>query len=106
MASIDDFTKLDLRIADVIGVRDHPDADKLIILDIDLGGERRQIVAGLKRHYGSDELVGKKVVVVANLDPVSLRGEESQGMLLAAQDGDVVVILSPERDVSAGSRVR
>ena len=71
-----------------------------------LGGERRQIVAGLRQHYRNEDLMGRKIVVVANLDPVTLRGEESRGMLLAAQDGANVVIVVPERDVGAGSRVR
>ncbi|MFH0963008.1 MAG: methionine--tRNA ligase subunit beta [Planctomycetota bacterium] len=106
MATIDDFGKLDIRVAQVVEVRDHPNADKLLLLEIDLGTERRQIVAGLRPYYRREELLGKKIVVVANLESVKLRGEESRGMLLAAQDGSAVVILAPERDMAVGSRVR
>ena len=106
MATIEDFAKLDIRVAEVIDLRPHPNADKLFVLEIEVGTERRQIVAGLRPYYRREELVGKKIVVVANLDPVKLRGEESRGMLLAAQDGSSVVILVPERDVPAGSKVR
>jgi len=78
MISINDVMKLDLRIANIINAENHPNADKLIVLQIDIGGEKRQIVAGIKKYYSPEELIGKKIVVVANLETVTLRGVESQ----------------------------
>ena len=106
MVTIQDLMNIELKVAKILEVRDHPNADKLLVLTIDLGGETRQIVAGLRGHYEGDALVGKEIVVVANLEPASLRGEESDGMLLAAVDGERVVVVSPEQSVSAGSPVK
>ncbi len=105
--SFGDFQGVNLVVAEVIDARDHPDADKLLILDIDLGGgERRQLVAGLRGHYEVDDLRGRKIIVVENLEPATLRGERSEGMLLAATaDDGRVVILAPEADIPAGSKV-
>ena len=105
MVTIDEFRKLDLRVATVKSVEAHPNADRLLVLKVDLGSEERQIVAGIRGHYAPEELVGKQVVVVANLEPAKLRGVESQGMLLATSDGDRIVILTPEKKVSPGARV-
>jgi methionyl-tRNA synthetase len=85
---------LDLRVAVVTEVRDHPQADKLYVLKIDFGSEQRQLCAGLKPHYPREELLGKHLVVVTNLKPAKLRGELSQGMLLAADSGSVVGVLN------------
>jgi methionyl-tRNA synthetase len=87
-------TSLDLRIAVVTEVRDHPQADKLYILKVDLGSEQRQLCAGLKPYYTKNELLGKHLVVVTNLKPAKLRGELSQGMLLAADSGSIVGVLN------------
>jgi len=106
MISFEEFQKLDLRVAEIKEAKDHPNADKLVVMRIDTGGEEKQIVAGLRAYYTNEELVGKKVVVVNNLQPAKLRGEESSGMLLAADTGSDVVILVPEEDVPAGSKVR
>ncbi len=106
MVTIDEFAKLDLRVATVKAAEPHPNADRLLVLKIDLGGEERQLVAGIRAHYTPQELVGKQVVVVANLQPATLRGVESQGMLLAATDGERVVVLSPEKAVTPGAPVR
>ena len=81
--TFDDFTKLDLRVAKVLEACEHPNADRLLILKIDLGTEQRQLVAGLKGYYQPEDLVGRLIVVVKNLAPRKMRGEESQGMLLA-----------------------
>jgi tRNA-binding protein len=86
--------------------RAHPNADKLIVLQVDLGSEQRQICAGIRNHYTPEELVGKQVVVVANLETAKLRGLESQGMLLAASDDGRVIILTPEKPVLAGAQVK
>src|SRR5439155_26991000 len=91
----DDFAKLDLRVATVLECKPHANADKLLVLQIDLGNEKRQICAGLRQHVAPESLVGKQIVVVANLAPRQMRGEISQGMLLAATDavtGKVITI--------------
>jgi methionyl-tRNA synthetase len=104
----DDFAKIDLRIATVVECRPHPNADKLLVLQIDTGGERRQICAGIKANYQPEQLVGKQIVIVANLEPRQLRGEISQGMLLAATDTATgkVVLLGPIESVAPGSKVK
>jgi len=106
MVSLDEFKKLDLRVAEVKDVKDHPNADKLLLLRIDVGGEEKQIIAGIRKHYSKDSLVGRKIVVINNLQPVTIRGETSSGMLLAAGTETEIVILVPERDVPAGTRIR
>ena len=104
----DDFAKLDLRVATVVECRPHANADKLLVLQIELaGGERRQICAGLRQHYAPEQLVGKQIVVVANLAPRQMRGEISQGMLLAATDAasGKVIFVNPSEQVASGSKV-
>lgn len=105
MVTLSDFQNLDLRIATVVAAEPHPNADRLLVLRIDLGGEQRQIVAGIRASYDPAALVGRQVIVVVNLEPAKLRGIESQGMLLAARDGERVVIMTPESPVRAGSKV-
>ena len=100
------FGKLDLRVADVVSAEPIRGTQKLMRLEVDLGGERRQLVAGLAEHYRPEELVGKKVVVVANLKPARIRGVESRGMLLAADDGGSLALLVPDREVRSGAKVR
>ncbi len=92
-ADVEPFRKLQLRVAEITDVQEHPNADKLYVLKINLGSEQRQLVAGMKQFYKPEELKGKHIVVVANLKPAKLRGEESQGMMLAAQVGDTVKVL-------------
>ena len=103
----DDFAKLELRIATILECKPHGNADKLLVLQVDLGGEKRQICAGLRAHYQPEQLVGKQIVVVANLAPRTMRGEISQGMLLAATDAATqkVIFVSPSEQVAAGSKV-
>lgn len=105
MISIDEFRKVELKVATVKKAEPHPNADKLLVLQVDLGSEERQIVAGIRAHYRPEELVGRQVVVVANLETARLRGMESQGMLLAASDGDRIVILIPEKEVGPGAKI-
>jgi methionine--tRNA ligase beta chain len=90
----------DLRVARVLEARDHPNADRLLVMRIDLGGEERQIVAGIVGHYRLEELEGLPIVVVANLQPAKLRGEVSQAMLLAAEDneGRLGLLLAPRAE--------
>ena len=103
----DDFAKLDLRVATVLECKAHPNADKLLVLQLDVGGEKRQICAGLRQHYTPEQFVGKQVIIVANLEPRPLRGEISQGMLLAATDNASgrVIVVTPAESVAAGSKV-
>ena len=102
----DDFARLDLRVATVLAAREHPNADKLMLLSIRVGEEQKQIVAGIRGHYTPEELTGRQIVVINNLEEAVLRGEESQGMLLAASAGDDVVLLAPEKPCPAGSEIR
>jgi len=110
--TFDEFAKVDLRVAKIIQAEDHPNADRLIKLQLDDGsGEPRQICAGVKGHYNAEDLVGKSIVIVANLAPRKIRGEESRGMLIAASDASKgeedrnVVLLTPMSDIAPGSGV-
>jgi methionyl-tRNA synthetase len=103
---IEDFGRLDLRVARVLQAERHPNAEKLLKLKIDVGGEERQIVAGIAPYYQPEQLEGRLIVVVANLKPAKLRGEWSHGMLLAASGPDTVTVLTPLADVPPGSMVR
>ncbi len=105
MISIDEFRKIEIKVATIKQAEPHPNADRLLVLKIDLGSEERQLVAGIKGHYAAEDLIGRQIVVVANLEPAKLRGIESQGMLLAATDEEKIVILSPEKPVSPGAKV-
>ncbi len=103
----DDFAKVHLRVAKVLEAFEHPKADKLMVLKVDLGTEQRQICAGIRGHYTPEQLVGRNIVVVANLAPRMMRGLESNGMLLAASNADHtrVILLTPDADVEPGSSV-
>jgi len=105
LVSFAEFKKLDLRVALVKSVQEHPNAQKLYVLKIDIGGEERQIVAGLRPYYTPEQLSGRLIVVVCNLEPAMLRGVQSQGMLLAAQDGGRVMALQPDGDAAPGAKV-
>lgn len=104
-----DWSKLDLRVAQIKKVEDIEGADKLYKLTLDVGKEigKRIICAGLKEYYSKDELKGKKIILFVNLTPRKMKGIESQGMLLAAstEDHDKVVLISPEKEIELGSRI-
>ncbi|MDX2006744.1 MAG: methionine--tRNA ligase subunit beta, partial [Meiothermus sp.] len=105
--SIEDFAKVELRVALVTGCEKHPKADKLLVLKLDVGDHQRQVVSGIAAYYTPESLVGKKLVVVANLKPAVLRGVESQGMILAGEDeAGRVVVVTPEQDLPPGAKVR
>lgn len=104
--SIEDFAKIDLRIAEVLEAEKVEGADKLLKLQIKIGNEKRQIVAGIAQHYTPEELIGKKIVVVANLKPAKLRGIESCGMLLAASDSKGLTLVTIDRDIDSGAKVK
>ncbi len=107
MITIDQFRQLELKVGTVTAAEPHPNADRLVVLRVDLGEpEQRQIVAGIRGHYAPEALVGRQVVVVANLEPAKLRGVESQGMLLAASSDDRVVLVRPDEALPAGATVR
>ena len=105
--TFDDFAKVKLRVGRVIEAANHPNADKLLVLKVDLGDEQRQICAGLRGYYTAEQLLGRNLILVSNLTPRTVRGVESQGMLLAASNADRsrVIILSPESDIEPGSVV-
>lgn len=105
--SIDQFKQLELRTGKVLEARPHANADKLLVLKVDVGTEQKQIVAGIRAHYEPEQLVGRTVIVVNNLAPATLRGEESNGMLLAATVGEKVLLLQPDGgEAPAGCEVR
>jgi methionyl-tRNA synthetase len=101
----DPATRLDVRVARVVEVKEHPNADKLYVLQVDVGDERRQIVAGIRKDYAVEQLRGRKVVVLANLEPARLRGIESRGMLLAGEDGKDVGLVLPPESAAVGTQI-
>ncbi len=106
--TFDDFKKIDIKVAEIKAVEYIEGADKLYKLTVELGAETRTIVAGIKLHYqNKDELVGKKIAVIANLEPRALRGVVSHGMLLAASNADKsqVVLMTVDKDIPSGSTV-
>jgi methionyl-tRNA synthetase len=106
VTTTDPFSRLDLRVAKILDVSDHPQADKLYIMQVDLGPlGKRTIVAGMKPYYQKQEIAGKSIVMVINLKPATIRGVESKGMLLAATDANQVVSLLNPKDCSPGSEV-
>lgn len=106
MATIEDFRKLEFRIAEIKEANDHPNADKLLVLILDLGDRQKQVVAGIKNFYAKEELIGRQVVLVDNLEPVILRGVESQGMILAGSDETILAVVSPDKKLKLGSVVK
>lgn len=103
--TIEDFDKIELKVAEIVEVKDHPKADKLLILKLKVGDEERQVVSGIKEFYSPEDLVGKKVVIVANLKPIKLRGEESKGMILAAEKDGKLTLVSTLEDIQSGATI-
>src|SRR4051794_25900595 len=106
--TIDDFAKIDLRVAVVLAAERVPKTDKLLKLDLDLGDEQRTIVSGIAQFYEPEALVGRRIVIVANLKPAKLRGVESRGMLLAAGgrgDGEELGLITLDKEIPPGTRV-
>jgi methionyl-tRNA synthetase len=106
LISIDDFSKIELRVAKVVAAEKIENADKLLKLQVDLGYEQRQVVSGIAKYYTPEELVGKHVILVANLKPVKLRGVESHGMILAASEGETLVLATVSGDIPLGAKVK
>jgi methionyl-tRNA synthetase len=105
VVTYEQFAQLDLRVARIVEAREHPNANKLLLLKIKVGEVEKQIVAGIRGHYEPAALVGRLIAVVNNLAPAVIRGEESNGMLLAASDGTAVILLQPDREIADGSRI-
>lgn len=105
MVRIEDFKQLDLKVATILKVEDHPNADKLYVLTIGLGAEEKTIVAGIKPYYKPEELVNKAIIVINNLEPANVRGVISHGMLLAAKDDLSLAVLTPDKEIKAGSPI-
>lgn len=105
MVNFEEFQKIDLRIGKIIEAEKIENSDKLLKLRVDLGNEKRQIVAGIAKFYQPKDLIGKEIVVVANLEPKTLRGIESQGMLLATCLSGKPILLKPDEEVPPGSKI-
>lgn len=106
MITYEEFRKAELKIATIKEVKPHPQADRLYVVVVDVGGVTKQLVAGIRLFYAEEALKGKQVVVVDNLEPAVIRGVESQGMLLAATDEKGISCISPDRSVQDGSLVK
>ena len=105
--TIDDFDKIQIRVGEVLKCEPVPKAKKLLVSQIRIGDEVRQIVSGIAKYYKPEEMVGKKVAVITNLKPCKLCGVESQGMILAAaDDADNLSVLTVDKDMIAGSEIR
>ena len=106
MVTLEDFKKLELIVAQIKEVKEHPNADRLYVLKVDTGKEVRQLVAGIRKAYSKEELIGRRIVMINNLEPALIRGEESQGMILAASDENNLSVLGVEKDIAPGSMVK
>jgi len=105
MINYQDFKKLDLKVGTIVKAERVENSKKLLRLEVEMGKDKRQLVAGLGRHYQPKELIGQQIVVVANLEPKMIYGLESQGMLLAAGDEENVALLQPDKKVPSGTKV-
>jgi len=106
MATFEDFKKLEFKVAVIKDVVEHPNADRLYVITVDLGDKTKQVVAGIRAFYKKEDLIGRQVVIVDNLDPATLRGVESQGMILAASDENGMAIIGPDKAMKLGSVVK
>lgn len=106
MPTIDEFKNFQFVVAQIKEVKEHPNADRLFVIKVDTGTEVKQLVAGIRKSYTPEQLVGRRVVIVNNLEPAVIRGEESRGMILAASDENGISVLSPDREVALGSIVK
>ena len=107
MITFADFQKMEIVVGRVLEAVDHPNADRLLVLKVEVGGRQKQVIAGIRPHYTAEEMVGKTVIVVDNLEPAEIRGETSEGMVLAASDAEGrVVLVTTEKDTAPGSKVK
>ena len=105
MVSFEDFKKLELKTAKILEATDHPNADKLLLLKVEVGEEQKQIVAGIKGYYTNEELIGKTVIIIDNLETAVIRGEDSNGMMLVIRDDENLCLLTSDRPVNSGNKV-
>ncbi len=106
MVTIDDFKKMELVVAQIKEVKEHPNADRLYVLQVDTGRDVRQIVAGIRKAYMPEQLINRRIILVANMEPAVIRGEVSNGMLLAASDTEGMALLLPDKEMALGSIVK
>lgn len=106
MPTIEEFKNFQFVVAQIKEVKEHPNADRLYVLKVDNGTEVKQLVAGIRKSYTPEQLIGRRVIIVNNLEPAVIRGEESRGMILAASDENGISVLVPDRDVVLGSIVK
>jgi len=106
MITIDDFKKVELKVGRVSSAESVAGSEKLLKLRVQIGDEERQIIAGIAKQYSIEELIGRLVIVVTNLEPRILMGLESQGMILAASDGETIAMLTPDKEMPQGSIIR
>jgi len=105
MITFEDFKKLEIRIGKILSAQKVEGADKLLKLEVDIGKEKRQLVAGIAQYYEPEELINKQIPVLVNLEPRKIRGVESQGMLLATVEREAPILLHPDKEVSPGSLI-
>jgi methionine--tRNA ligase beta chain len=105
MINFEEFKNIDLRIAKIISVSRIEESEKLLKIEVELGEEKRIIVAGIANYYSSEELINKNVVIVANLEPRIMFGIESQGMILAVKDEDDLSVLVPDKEIKSGLKI-
>lgn len=106
MVTLEEFKKTELKVATVEAVNPHPNADRLYVLSIKVGEIRKTIVAGIRLFYAPEQLVGKQIVIVDNLEPCVIRGVESQGMLLAASNGENLTVITTDRPIEDGACIK
>ena len=106
MATIEEFKKIEIVVAQIKEVKEHPNADRLYLLQVDTGKDVRQVVAGIRKAYTPEQLIGRRVALVANLEPAVIRGETSNGMLLAASDENGLALLNFDKEIKVGSIVK
>lgn len=106
MINLDDFKKVELKVVKVLSAENIAGSEKLLKLQVDLGSEQRQILSGIAKYYKPEDLVGRSIVIIANLEPRQMMGLESQGMVLAAGDGEVVSLLQPDKDIPPGTPIK
>ena len=106
MATMEEFKKIELVVARIKEVKEHPNADRLYVLQVDTGRDVRQIVAGIRKAYTPQELINRQIVLIANMEPAVIRGEVSNGMLLAASNGETMALLMPDKEIPVGSIVK
>ncbi|MBU5688108.1 MAG: methionine--tRNA ligase subunit beta [Candidatus Aenigmarchaeota archaeon] len=105
MISLEEFKKIELRVGKVEKVEDIKDSKKLYKLIVDFGEEKRQIVSGIKNYYKPEDLEGKQFIFITNLEPAKIMGEVSEGMILAASDGEHLCLICPEKEIKNGAKL-